>query len=76
MSHAVIIEPTDTGSSTHAPNLPGGVATGPTLEQVQPLVRQPSGMHLQDLAEDAKPTPKPGTQVAPLEPASPESSRA
>jgi predicted RNase H-like HicB family nuclease len=69
MTYAVVIEPTDTGYSAYAPDLPGCVATGQTIEQVKARMREAIALHLAGFAEDGEPAPKPGTQVARLDPA-------
>jgi predicted RNase H-like HicB family nuclease len=45
--------------SAWSPDLPGCVATGDTLEEVEREMRAAIALHLEGLAEDGEPIPKP-----------------
>jgi predicted RNase H-like HicB family nuclease len=45
--------------SAWSPDLPGCVATGDTLEEVEREMRAAIALHLQGLAEDGEPIPEP-----------------
>jgi predicted RNase H-like HicB family nuclease len=45
--------------SAWSPELPGCVATGDTLEEVEREMRAAIALHLEGLAEDAEPIPEP-----------------
>ncbi len=61
--YAVIYEPTRTGYSAYAPDLPGCIATGTTLEQTQQRMFEAIEIHLNSMREDGDPIPK-STHVA------------
>jgi len=61
MKYAVIYEKTGTGYSAYAPDLPGCVAAGPTLEDAAELMRGAVEMHLEAMREDGDPIPEPTT---------------
>lgn len=45
--------------SAWSPDIPGCVATGPTLEETEREMRAAIAFHLEGLAEDGAPTPEP-----------------
>ena len=47
--------------SGHAPDVPGCISTGDTLEQMQAMMREALELHLEALAEDGDPIPEPQT---------------
>lgn len=57
----IIIEKGDTNYSAYAPDLPGCIATGKTLEEVKTNMRQAIRMHLEGMLEDQEPLPVPQT---------------
>ena len=59
MNYAVEFYPTSTGYSAHAPDLPGCVAVGRTLEETRELMRSAMKMHLRAMQEDGDPIPEP-----------------
>jgi len=59
--YAVIFEKTDTGYSAYAPDLPGCVAAGATVEETEELMRGAIEMHLEGMREDGEPVPEPTT---------------
>jgi predicted RNase H-like HicB family nuclease len=61
--YAVIYEPTRTGYSAYAPDLPGCVATGQTIEQTRERMHEAIEVHLNSMREDGDLIPEP-THVA------------
>jgi predicted RNase H-like HicB family nuclease len=61
MKYLVIYEKTATGYSAYAPDLPGCITTGPTLEETERLMKEAIEFHLEGLREDGLPVPKPTT---------------
>jgi predicted RNase H-like HicB family nuclease len=61
MKYAVLIEKGDTSYGASVPDLPGCIAVGGTLEEVQQLIREAIAFHLEGLKEDGLPIPKPTT---------------
>lgn len=57
----VIIESGKRNYSAYAPDLPGCVATGKTLEEVKNNMREAINMHLQGMLEDNDPIPSSST---------------
>ncbi len=58
--YAVVIEKGDTGYGAYVPDLPGCVAVGETLAQVENLIREAIEFHVQGLREDGLSIPEPG----------------
>lgn len=46
-----------------SPTSPGCVATGPTVEATEQLLREAIEIHLAGMAEDGVPIPEPSSQV-------------
>jgi predicted RNase H-like HicB family nuclease len=63
MQYAVVIEKAEGNYSAYVPDLPGCVATGDTLEEVQASIREAVELHLDGLREDGEPVPLPRSQV-------------
>jgi len=61
MKYLVIYEKTATGYSAYAPDLPGCITTGPTLEETERLMKEAIEFHLEGLREDGLPIPEPTT---------------
>ena len=57
--YLVIIEESSTGFSAFLPDLPGCIATGSTREEVEALMREGVGFHLDGLRESGDPVPPP-----------------
>jgi predicted RNase H-like HicB family nuclease len=65
--YAVVYEKTDTGFGAYAPDLPGCVSTGRTLEEAERNMREAIAFHLDGLREDGDPIPEPTTRVGMLQ---------
>jgi predicted RNase H-like HicB family nuclease len=59
MKYAVIVEQGDTSYGAYVPDLPGCVAVGETLEEVQRLIREAIAFHIEGLREEGLPVPPP-----------------
>ena len=67
MRYLAIYEKTATGYSAYAPDLPGCITTGPTLEETQMLMQQAIEFHLDGMREDGLPIPEPVTSASYVE---------
>lgn len=61
--YAIVVEDAGTNLAAYVPDLPGCVATGDTLEEVERLIREAIELHLEGLAEDGQPIPEPSSRV-------------
>ncbi len=59
MRYAVVIEKATENYSAYVPDLPGCVATGPTVESVEAHIREAIRFHIEGLEEDGLPVPAP-----------------
>ena len=59
MRYVVVIEKADGNYSAYAPDLPGCVATGATVEAVEAEIRAVIRFHIDGLREDGQPVPPP-----------------
>jgi predicted RNase H-like HicB family nuclease len=55
----VVIEKAKKGFSAYAPDLPGCIATGNTVEDVEEKMHEAIRMHIEGLMEDDLPIPEP-----------------
>ncbi|MGH9175433.1 MAG: type II toxin-antitoxin system HicB family antitoxin [Vicinamibacterales bacterium] len=67
MKYAVVIEQTDRNFSAYVPDLPGCIATGATVEDVEDNIRAAIAMHIDGLIEDNVPVPAPRTSTVLVE---------
>jgi predicted RNase H-like HicB family nuclease len=63
MRHAVVIEEAGDDYGAYVPDLPGCIATGATVEDVEALMREAIEIHIEGMREDGLPIP-PGTAHA------------
>lgn len=63
MRYAVVIEKAETNYSAYVPDLPGCIATGETIEQVEAEIREAIAFHIEGLRADGLPIPKPVSKV-------------
>ena len=59
MRYAIVIERAEGNYSAYVPDLPGCVATGGTVEEVEREMRAAIEFHLHGLREDGLPLPEP-----------------
>jgi predicted RNase H-like HicB family nuclease len=57
MRYAIVIEKAEENYSAYVPDLPGCVATGPTVEAVERDIRDAIRFHIAGLQEDGLPVP-------------------
>ena len=57
--YLVIIEPSKTGYGAFSPDVPGCIATGPTVEQTLSEMRAALIFHFEGMTESGEPIPKP-----------------
>ncbi len=57
MRYAIVIEKAAENYSAYVPDLPGCVATGATVAEVQQQIREAIAFHLDGLREDGQPEP-------------------
>ncbi len=67
MRYAVVIEKADGNYSAYVPDLPGCVATGATVAEVEHEIREAIEFHLEGMREDGLPAPQPSSQVEYIE---------
>lgn len=63
MRYAIVIEKADGNFSAYVPDLPGCVATGATIEEVESEIREAIEFHLNGMREDGTPIPPPSSRV-------------
>lgn len=59
----VLFEKTNTGFCCYAPDMPGCIAAGETMEETEKLMSEAMGLHIKGMLEDGDPIPTP-THVA------------
>ena len=67
MRYAIVIEKAGENYSAYVPDLPGCVATGATLSEVEAEMREAIAFHLEGLRSDGLPVPEPASEVRYLE---------
>ena len=67
MRYAIVIEKAEGNYSAYVPDLPGCIATGATIAEVESEMREAIAFHLQGLQADGHPVPQPVSQVGYLE---------
>jgi predicted RNase H-like HicB family nuclease len=61
MKYGVVIEKGETSYGAYAPDLPGCVAVGESLEEVEELIREAIKFHIEGLREEGLPVPEPSS---------------
>ncbi|MBP8985618.1 MAG: type II toxin-antitoxin system HicB family antitoxin [Syntrophobacterales bacterium] len=67
MRFAIVIEKAANNYAAYVPDLPGRVATGATVEEVEARIREAIALHLDGLREDGCPIPVPESRVEYIE---------
>ena len=63
MRYAIVIEKAEGNYSAYVPDLPGCVAIGVTIEEVESQIREAIEFHLEGMREDGTPIPPPASRV-------------
>ena len=63
MRYAIVIEQAGGNFSAYVPDLPGCVATGATIGEVESQIREAIEFHLKGMREDGTPIPPPSSRV-------------
>ncbi len=63
MRYAVVIEKAEANYSAYVPDLPGCIATGASLQEVEAEIREAIAFHLDGMREDGLPIPAPTSTV-------------
>jgi len=63
MRYAIVIEKAENNYSAYVPDLPGCVATGSTVREVEGQIREAMEFHLDGLREDGIVIPQPASHV-------------
>jgi predicted RNase H-like HicB family nuclease len=67
MRYAVVIEKAEANYSAYVPDLPGCIATGASLQEVEAEIREAIAFHLDGMREDGLPIPAPTSTVEYIE---------
>jgi predicted RNase H-like HicB family nuclease len=67
VKYAIVIEKAEGNYSAYAPDLPGCVAVGDTLEEVEEAMREAIEFHLDGMQEEGLPIPEPTSITKMLE---------
>lgn len=67
MRYAVVIEKSESNYSAYVPDLPGCIATGASIQQVEAEIREAIEFHIEGLREDGSVIPLPSSQVEYIE---------
>lgn len=67
MRYAVVYEQTPGNYSAYVPDLPGCIATGKTLEEVERLIQEGIRLHLELMRESGEDIPRATTPVGSVE---------
>ena len=67
MKYAVVFEKGPTSYGAYVPDLPGCVAVGDTLEEVERLIQEAIEFHIEGLRDDGDPIPGPTSTVKEIE---------
>jgi predicted RNase H-like HicB family nuclease len=63
MRYAIVIEKAEGNYSAYVPDLPGCVAAGATVAEVESQIREAIAFHVEGMREDGLPIPAPSSQV-------------
>ena len=63
MRYAVVIEKAERNYAAYVPDLPGCVATGQTLEEIETQIQEAIQLHLHGMQEDGLPIPESSSQI-------------
>ena len=63
MRYAIVIEKAESNYSAYVPDLPGCVATGDSVAEVERNIREAIVFHIEGIREDGQDVPPPSSQV-------------
>lgn len=63
MRYAIVIERAQGNYSAYVPDLPGCIATGASIEEIETEIRAAIEFHLDGMREDGLPIPLPSSRV-------------
>ena len=63
LKYAIVIEKAEGNYSAYVPDLPGCIATGATVQEIEVEIRDAIRFHIEGLREDGLPVPPP-TSIA------------
>jgi len=67
MRYAIVIEKAKSSFSAYVPDLPGCIATGESIEEVERLIREAIVLHIEGMREDGILPPVPQSRVEYME---------
>ena len=67
MRYAIVIDKAESNYSAYVPDLPGCIATGANIQQVEAEIREAIEFHINGLREDGSQIPLPSSQVEYIE---------
>ena len=59
MRYAIVVEKAANNYSAYVPDLPGCIATGSTIEEIEREIREAIELHIAGMIEDGLPVPQP-----------------
>jgi predicted RNase H-like HicB family nuclease len=63
MRYAVVIEKGQSNYSAYVPDLPGCVAVGDTIQEIEREIQEAIEFHLEGMRADGQPIPEPSSRV-------------
>ncbi|MDP1929951.1 MAG: type II toxin-antitoxin system HicB family antitoxin [Gammaproteobacteria bacterium] len=63
MKYAIVIEKAEGNFSAYVPDLPGCIATGESIEEVEQQIREAIEFHIEGMREDGIKIPEPSSRV-------------
>lgn len=67
MKYAVVIEKAESNYSAYAPDVPGSIATGDTVEDTIKMMKEALEFHFRGMKKDGDPIPEPSSQCVYIE---------
>ncbi len=67
MRYAIVIEKAEGNYSAYAPDLPGCIATGASIKEIEKHMQEAIAFHLEGLREDGAIIPAPSSRVEYIE---------
>jgi len=67
--YAVVIERGPTSFGAYVPDLPGCIAVGQTKAEVERLIAEAIGLHIESLVDHGDPVPEPSSAIEYIAPA-------